>query len=160
MSREAFLNQYDQTWKILEATIDGYDSESWIHLGLGYMTPVKVAFHILKGFKYYMREKSVIEFPSGVSLESDLKNTSDEDLPSQKDMLICLQNLKGKSADWLSNLDLDGNNETFPWAGKSNIGVVIFLLRHTLFHMGELNSLLFVKRDGNLEDNWMMGFSK
>ena len=47
------------------------------------------------------------------------------------------------------------HNETFPWAGKTKLGVVIFLLRHTTYHLGELSSLLNESRDGNAEDNYV-----
>jgi uncharacterized damage-inducible protein DinB len=46
-------------------------------------------------------------------------------------------------------------NETFPWAGKTKTGLVLFLMRHSVYHLGELSSLLNESRMGNVEDNYV-----
>jgi hypothetical protein len=77
------------------------------------------------------------------------------DLPSQEDILACIDELKEKTEQWLSVMDFDAENKAFPWAGKSKLGVVLFLLRHSLYHIGELSSLLNESRNGAVEDNYV-----
>jgi hypothetical protein len=49
-------------------------------------------------------------------------------------------------------MDFSSKNTSFDWAGETKLGVVIFSLRHTLYHLGELSSLLNESRDGDVED--------
>jgi len=55
-------------------------------------------------------------------------------------------------------MDYDAENLSFDWAGRTKLGVVIFLLRHNLYHIGELGSLLNESRNGEAEDNWIKAF--
>ena len=77
------------------------------------------------------------------------------DLPTQNDILACIPELKVKTEEWMTNMDLYADNEPYPWTGKSNLSVVIFLLRHSLFHIGELSSLLSESKNGNVPDHWV-----
>jgi hypothetical protein len=51
-------------------------------------------------------------------------------------------------------VELQSVNTTFDWAGKTKMGVVIFTLRHFVYHMGELSSLLNESRNGKANDNF------
>jgi len=63
--------------------------------------------------------------------------------------------MKGQTEKWLSGLDFGAENKAFPWAGETQLGVVIFLLRHNLFHIGELSSLLNESKAGAVEDHYV-----
>jgi hypothetical protein len=104
------INQYEHSWRVFEGIVRDFDTDAWIHIGSGTTTPARMAFHILKGVKYYLEDSSTIAFASGKSFEFDWE-TVDE--------------------------------------------VVIFLLRHSLYHIGELSSLLNESKNGVAEDNWV-----
>ena len=55
----------------------------------------------------------------------------------------------------LTEMDYSSKNAAFPWAGETRLGIVIFLLRHSLYHPGELSSLLNESRNGDVEDNYV-----
>ena len=63
--------------------------------------------------------------------------------------------MKEKTERWLSDLAYGAENKSFPWAGETQLGVVIFLLRHSLFHIGELSSLLNESKNGVVEDHYV-----
>jgi len=150
-----FITQYGHTWRVFERLVKDFDHNAWIHAGRGTITPARLAFHILKGVKYYIEDPSGMVFASGKSFESNWETVNEEDLPSQGDILICISELKAKTEIWLSKLDFDCENKSFPWAGRTGLGVVIFLLRHSLYHLGELSSLLNESRNGNVEDHYV-----
>ena len=52
-------------------------------------------------------------------------------------------------------MDLCSINQAFEWAGKTKLGLVIFLLKHTVYHLGELSSLLNESQNGETEDNYV-----
>jgi hypothetical protein len=98
-------------------------------------------------------------FASGKSFDCDWVTVKEEDLPSQEDVLACIDEMKGKTRQWLAEMDFDCENKEFVWAGKTKLGVVLFLLRHSLFHIGELSSLLNESRNGEVEDHYVKALS-
>lgn len=60
-----------------------------------------------------------------------------------------------KKEKWLTEVDYQAENKKFYWAGETQLGLVLFLLRHTLYHVGELSSLLNESKNGVADDNWV-----
>ncbi len=136
------IQQYGHTWRIFEGIVKDFDPHSWIQTGRGATTPARTAFHILKGVKYYIEDPSTITFASGKPFEADWETVGEGELSLQDDILICMDELKLKTEKWLSEIDVHAENNAFPWVGKIKLGIVLFLLRHNLYHLGELSSLL------------------
>lgn len=150
-----FINQYAHTWRVFERLVKEFDNDAWFRTGRGATTPVRLSFHILKATKYYLEDPSTVLFESGKSLDIDSETTKVEDLPSQNDILVCINEFSVKTEKWLSEMDFSSENISFKWAGETKLGVVLFLLRHSLYHLGELSSLLNESRNGNVEDNYV-----
>ena len=150
-----FIKQYAHTWRVFERLVNDFDDDAWLHTGRGTTTPARLSFHILKAVKYYLEDTSTTLFASGKSFESNCATAPEEELPSQNDLLACIGEFKVKTEAWLSDMDFSAENRAFEWAGETKLGVVIFLLRHTLYHLGELSSLLNESRNGEVEDNYV-----
>lgn len=147
--------QFEQTWKIFEAVVSEFDDVTWKKAGSGYMIPAKLALHILLGVDYYIERKS----EWGNRYAEGWASLDEESVPTQADILQYLEEEAAAFNSWLAGLELDAENQTFPWAGPTRSGVLVFLLRHTMYHLGEMNALLHVARDGEIDDMWMKGFS-
>jgi len=158
MMKDEFIKQYAHSWRIFEGIVKDFDNESWLHTGCGATIPARIALHILQGVKYYLEDASTIVFSSGKSFEGKWATAKEEDLPSQDDVLACIDELEEKTEKWLSEMDYNAENKPFSWAGKTKLGVVIFLLRHNLYHIGELSALLNDSKNGEAEDNWIKAF--
>lgn len=52
-------------------------------------------------------------------------------------------------------MDNIAENRSFDWAGKIKFVVVVFLLQHNIFYLGELSSLLSESSNGGAQDNWV-----
>jgi hypothetical protein len=150
-----FISQYGHTWRVFEKIVKDFDRDAWIRAGHGTCVPVRIAFHILQGTKYYFEDSTSVLFPSKIAFERSCWETAEEDLPSQKDILACLDEFQIKTEKWLSEMDLGAENKSFEWAGKTKLGVVLFLLRHNLYHIGQLSSLLIESRNGDAEDHYV-----
>lgn len=150
-----FIKQYGHTWRVFKRIVKDFDNEAWLHTGRGTITPVRTAFHILQGVKYYIEDSTTLLFASGKSFESDWEIAPEEDLPSQNDILACINELQAKTEKWLSEMDFNSENKSFEWAGETKVGVVLFLLRHSVYHIGELSSLLNESRNGDVQDNYV-----
>ena len=155
MVKAEFIKQYEHTWSVFERIVEDFDNGAWKNTGRGTTTPVRLSFHILKAVKYYLEDSGTIHFDSGKSFESNSETAQDEDLPSQKDIMICIDMFRGKTEKWLNEMDFNAEIKSFEWAGATKLGVVIFLLRHSLYHMGELSSLLNESKNGAVEDHYV-----
>jgi hypothetical protein len=109
----------------------------------------------LQAVKYYIEDQSVTEFVSGKSFDIDSAAAEVQDLPSREDIIDCIDRISKLTENWLAEMDYLSPNETFSWAGKTKLGVAIFLLKHSIYHLGELSSLLNESRDGNVEDHYV-----
>ncbi|MGZ6266661.1 MAG: hypothetical protein ACXWN4_07135 [Candidatus Limnocylindrales bacterium] len=148
------IGQYGHTWRMLEGIVKDFDEDSWLHTGRGAITPARTALHILQGVKYYIEDSTTVAFASGRPVDCSWQTANQNELPSQGDVLACACALKARTDEWISAIDLDADNESFDWTGTTKFSVVMFLLRHSLYHIGELSSLLNESRHGEAEDNW------
>lgn len=150
-----FIAQYEHTWRVFERLVNDFDADGWVHTGRGCITPIRLSFHILQGVKYYTQDQSITCLDSGKAFDCDWETAQVGDLPTQSEIVECIQALQGKTGQWLSAMDFAAANEAFPWAGKTNTGLALFLLRHSLWHIGELSSLLNESKNGAVEDHYV-----
>lgn len=155
MNKTEFIQQYGHTWRVFERLVKDFDAAAWLQTGRGVITPARLALHILLGTQYYLEDKTPFKFPSGKSFDIDWETIKTDDLPSQKDILEFIREMMEKTEKWVCDLAYDAENKSFPWAGETQLGVVIFLLRHNLFHIGELSSLLNESKNGVVEDHYV-----
>jgi len=155
MMKTEFVNQYGHVWRVFEGLVKDFDQHSWVQSGRGSTTPVRISFHVLQGVKYYLEDTSSIEFLSGKPFEGNCWEMEEKDLPNQNDILVCIEVFREKTRNWLYEMDFKAENKSFGWAGKTNLGVVLFLLRHCVYHLGELSTLLNECRNGDVEDNYV-----
>ena len=124
----------------------------------GYISPARLAYHILHGTKYYLEDTSAVDLPSGRTFGGDWLTMEKHELPLRSDILHALKTFRAKTERWLANIEMGAKNTSFDWAGETKSGVVIFLLRHILYNSGELNALLYESKNGNAEDYWIKAF--
>ena len=79
---------------------------------------------------------------------------SKKDLPDLKSILFVTDVVEKKTENWIKNTDFESMNEEFPWTGKSAVSVILFVLRHSQHHLGEMNALLNEQLKGKAEDNF------
>ena len=158
--KSEFIQQYAHTWRVFERMVRDFDSDAWMHVGRGTTVPVRISFHVLQGVKYYLEDASTSSFASGKSFETNCWEAEEQELPSQSDILACIDVFREKTGKWLSEMDLDAVNESFEWAGKTKAGIALFLLRHNVYHIGQLSSLLNESQDGDVEGHFVKAIQR
>lgn len=153
---KCLVGQFAHTWKVFIRLVKDFDEDAWIHTGRNAMTPARLSYHVLESTRYYLEDTASLNFKSGKPFELDWVKCADTDLPSQADILDAIQTISMKTERWLSELDYDAPNETFPWAGKTQLSVAIFLIKHSLYHLGELSALLNESKHGDVEDHYVL----
>ncbi len=148
------IQQFAHTWRTFDAIVSDFDTNAWLHTGRGVITPARLSLHLLQSIQYYIEDVTFSAFASGRDFHQNWETMSDEEHPSKDDIRAAIHDLRGLTENWLRNVELQSVNTTFDWAGKTKMGVVIFTLRHFVYHMGELSSLLNESRNGKANDNF------
>lgn len=148
-------DQYRHTWRVFARLAQDFDPAAWLAAGRGAGTPARLSFHILQSTKYYLKDSQPLAFASGKAFDGKVMDKRDDELPSQQDVVLCIEEMSKSCDAWLAGLDLNAENTAFPWAGKTQFGLALFLLRHTLFHTGELASILNESKHGVVEDHYV-----
>lgn len=149
------IQQFGHTWRVFERLAGDFDPQAWLHTGRGTITPARLSLHILQSVRYYMQAATPVGFASGKDFECNWIEVADAALPSQADVLACIGEMKEQTTCWLEAMDFSCENQAFSWAGKTRMGVALFSLRHMLYHLGELSSLLNESRSGVVEDHYV-----
>ena len=75
----------------------------------------------------------------------DWEGAKPEQLPTQEQTLLYLNEVQPKVEDWLketSDSELLSPDTEYPWTGGSVLSRALYLLRHNQSHLGELNAEL------------------
>ncbi len=152
--------QYSHFWRLFGRIVGDFDGEAWIKTGRKAGIPVRIAFHLLKSSKYYMKDAQITSFESGKAFDVNCETAPVDELPSIRDVVQCIKVFTKKSDEWISGMDLSATNNDFEWAGKTNLGVVLFLYKHNYFHIGELSSLLNESKKGEADDNFVKSLNE
>lgn len=156
MLQDEFIPQSAHTWRVFARLVRDFDPQAWYETGRNANTPVRLSFHILKATKYYLGETAELTFRSGKPFDATNGETAPvADLPSQEDILDCIELFSRKTETWLREIDYLAPNPAFPWAGSTQLGLVLFVIRHSLYHLGELSALLNESRNGNVADHYV-----
>ncbi len=152
--RKEILNQYSHFWRTYRSICSAFDQDSWKKLGFGLTQPDRLALHILQSTIFYIEGKTPFVRRDGTLIDNYYAELDKKDLPNLDNILFILDEVEKKTANWINNLDFDSKNEEFPWTGESAATVVLFVLRHSHHHLGEMNALLNEQSKGKAEDNF------
>lgn len=153
--RKTLVNQYNHAWKMFYLIVSDLDKDSWLKTGCSYIIPARIAYHIIGGVNYYIDNEAKITLLSGKENTWNWENAPTEDLPTKDDIIDLIHVFKAKTDNWINNCAFEAENQKFGWTGINKISVVLFLLRHMEYHIGELNLLLHISKNGSANDNWV-----
>jgi hypothetical protein len=151
MARE-FTRQYRHAFRVFEALVNEFDENSWNTIGRKRYTPARISYHILHSIKYYLEDASDLPLPSKRDFEMDWEKTPARDLLPQDEIIYCIQEIQQRTEYWLLHLEYEQQNTSFEWAGETKLGIALFSLRHFLYHLGEVSSLLNESKGGDVDD--------
>lgn len=152
--KDEYINQYRHFWRTFEKVVKDFSKEAWTGSGYELTTPVLTAYHIIKSIKFYISDLSPVKYRCGKIVNEKRENLKKADLPAKEDIIFLINNMSGKTDNWIQNIDFTKENTEFDWTGKTNLSVVLFLLKHSQYHLGEINVLLNEYKEGKAEDHF------
>lgn len=145
------LAQYMHTWKMLNQLVGQISDAEWDAAAPDYLQPARLALHIMLSAEFYTDQMS----PMRERFPRQWDEFHSEHIPDRVSFRAYAQRVQKGAGGWLLSESLDTLEERFPWAGTTRRSVAVFLLRHSLYHMGEMNAMLFRSSNGVTADPWM-----
>jgi len=152
--KKELVNQYSHLWRTYRSICKDFDPEAWKTLGFGLTQADRLALHILQSTIFYIEGKTPLVCSDGSLIETHSSEIGNEDLPDLENILFILNTVEKKTESWIRNMELEKKNDEFPWTGENALSVVLFLLRHNQYHLGEMNALLNEQLSGKSEDHF------
>ena len=147
-----FTEQFGRALQMIRETITAFSDTDWIAGGAGYLVPVRISYHLIETIEYYIGDNPSKEAPRKRRFGGDWQTMEKEQLPKKEDMLLYMEEIETRLAEWINNCDFEAENKLFEWTGNSQLGHALYVLRHTLHHHGEMNYILF--ESGYKKVNW------
>jgi hypothetical protein len=142
---KAIEDQFAHTLGMWKQTIKNVPANEWRKGKIDYLTPARHFCHVVVAVDFFTGNARPEEYDWRRFAKGDWLKVCPEDLASKQLALKQIDEIgkivKKRFAK-LNDSDLYGKEKQCPWAGKILAGRLMFLLRHTQHHLGELNSEL------------------
>jgi hypothetical protein len=152
--KAAFTWQYRHLWRTFDRIVRDFRDPAWTAGGFGLTTPARLAYHILESTRYYIADSEPLMFRNGKAMTARSKDIGESELPTREDILFLIGSMAAKTGRWIEGLDLDAKNPDYPWAGDTKGSVALFVIRHSQYHLGELDALLNEQEKGKARDHF------
>jgi uncharacterized damage-inducible protein DinB len=142
---EAVAEQFDRMWMMLEEAITNCPDEEWKRdSGNWFLVPSRLAYHTIETVDYYSRQS-----PEGMEWAQrfggvDWETKETDGLPDRESVSAYLKEARGAlEAKLLALSDEDLlSGHAFPWTGATVLDRMIYALRHSMFHLGQIQAEL------------------
>ncbi|MBN1935420.1 MAG: DinB family protein [Anaerolineae bacterium] len=138
------LNQFERQFKTLDTLYDRVNDAAWAFPDQRIKGTWQWMAHLLETVEFYLGNRNE-GFEWGHRFDLDWENAQANPIPSREAMRVyqkdvqafALQVLGGKS-----DADLLVPESLHPWTGKTYLGKLLYLMRHTQQHIGDINRVL------------------
>jgi hypothetical protein len=150
---ENSVRLFEQVFRMMRDIVSEFTDESWFASGHKLTRPPLLAYHILKSTKYYTADPGEFIRRDGTALAADYQAT-ESDRITRSEILANLERHEASLQSWTRGTELGASNEKYPWTGKDMESVLLFIMRHGYFHLGEMSALLNETLAGDASDNF------
>lgn len=146
------IEQFQKVFYKFRETVRAFPVEEWRRGDSAYQRPAGLAAHFLSTIDYYTSDLSADQFPWGKRLGVDWETDEDALLPSKDLILDYLEEMEERVVRWTNRQNLSAEDVLHPYCGKTVLGRMMYVLRHSESHLAELN--LELRRRGYLGPEW------
>jgi uncharacterized damage-inducible protein DinB len=147
-------DQFDRMWMMLREAIDNCPDAEWKHgAGHWFLIPSRLAYHTIETVDSYRRESpQAMDWAGRFGVDWETKEA--EKLPDREPMLDYLEEIRGSLGGMLRSMSDEDllAGHAFPWTGATVLERMIYTLRHSMFHLGQIQAEL--RRRGMKGAEW------
>jgi len=138
------IDQFQRSFHMLYEEIERFDDKQWVTGLDSFLVPVKLAMHIVDCLDYYFSGKTGDEYSWGYRFGGGWWELPDDRLPGKAEILAYAWEIEARIINQLKALDdadLLKPADIHDGAAETALGRLVYALRHTLHHHGELSAL-------------------
>jgi DinB family len=142
---DEFVNHLDRQFRTLDGVYDRANDSAWAYADQRLKGVWQWMSHVLETIEYYLGDKKSEDFPWGHRFHLDWENAQAESAPGKEAMRAYqkdVEQLVHRVLDGKSDRDLAAPETAHPWTGKTYLGKLLYLMRHTQQHIGDINRVL------------------
>ena len=144
MMVDEVVEQYRRAYEMLYAVVDKIPADRWTSGLTEACVPARIAYHTVESLDFYFSGKPGSEFQFGHKFGGYWADLPPERLPTKEELLAYAQETEVKVGEFLGEMDdenLSAPIKLYDWVGKTKLGHLVYALRHTMHHQGELAAL-------------------
>jgi uncharacterized damage-inducible protein DinB len=141
---ETLAEQFSRTWEMTREIVTQCPEDHWRNGGVPRHVPARWVLHAVETADFYARPGNG-GWTWGDRFGVDWKTARPDELPSREDMLAYLEEVRRRLDTWLraaADDELLRKRSDFAWTGASLLARLLYLLRHTQHHVGQVNQIL------------------
>jgi uncharacterized damage-inducible protein DinB len=142
---KAIEDQFHRTFEMWKEEIRNIPAKEWRKGEVEYLTPARHLCHLVVTADYYLSGKSPEEYDWSCYFGGDWESMSENELPAKSTALKKLSDFEKVMFSRLAQLndeDLLEKEKQSPWTGENLAGKLLYLLRHSQHHVGEMHAEL------------------
>lgn len=142
---DEFVNQFDRQFMTLDGAYDRASNGAWAFADQRLKGVWQWMAHVLETIEYYLSDKKSEEFAWGHRFGLDWENAQPGSAPGKEAMRVYQKDVKEllhRVLDGMTDRELATPETVHPWTGKTYLGKLLYLMRHTQQHIGDINRVL------------------
>lgn len=151
---DEFANHFERQFKTLDGIYERASESAWTYQDTRVKGVWQWLLHTLETIEFYLSEKPADQFPWGHRFGVDWENDQAERVPGKDEMRAYQKEVEQLARQVLgskTDQDLTTPEAAAPWTGKLYLGKLLYLMRHTQQHIGDINRVLRLNGDKALE---------
>lgn len=152
---KAIEDQFRRTFQMWKEEMKNIPAREWRKGDIDYLVPARHLCHLIITADYYLGDKSPEEYDWNCYFGGDWEALTPDQLPRKADAMRRISEFESimmsKFAD-LTDEDLFKKETQSPWTGRNLAGKLLYLLRHSQHHVGEMHAEL--RRRGIRRARW------
>ena len=151
---DEFSNHFGRQFETLDGVYERASESAWTYQDARVKGVWQWLLQILETVEFYLSEKPADQFSWGHRFGVDWENDQAERIPSKDEMRAYqkdVEQLVRQALDDKSDQDMTAPETVAPWTGKTYLGKLLYLMRHTQQHIGDINRVLRANGDEALE---------
>jgi len=142
---ESVREQWARTWSMWDEMIRSIPDEEWASGEIDYLIPVRHLIHVTVGEDAFSADAPLDDSDEAKWFGVPAWETAASDLPGKEVALGKLAVFRSTVEARLSQLTDEAllePEQVHPWTGQTRMSKMLFSLRHTQHHLGEVNAEL------------------
>ena len=135
-------DHHARAWHIVADASRNITDRYWCEGDNKRLVPARVGYHLLMAGERYTWQRSADDYLTQRRYGMDWLELPLEQLPLLSDYLVAMEAMAEETDQWLRDAGDEGLLRTpsvWPWCGTTLLGQALYLLRHTQYHVGDLN---------------------